>query len=104
MSPSDDKLKRTDSDVDHNDDTDDTLDADLDIEPGDENSGGVSNGEKLSGWVSLDGSRYPVSACVEPMDYVFLWVNGSDPVVSAARARVLEQAKQAADNARATNE
>jgi len=44
-----------------------------------------------SGWKSQLGYRAPISACIEPMDAVFTWVNGSDPTVAAARVAALEE-------------
>ena len=42
-----------------------------------------------SPWQSITGLRYPVADCVEPIDAVYTWVNGSDATVAAAKERAL---------------
>jgi len=46
-----------------------------------------------AGWVSISGERYGLAACVEPMDIVYTWINGSDPAVRTARPLAIESLK-----------
>ena len=39
----------------------------------------------LNGWRSIDGSRFDIDSCVDAIDVVYTWVNGSAPSVRASR-------------------